>query len=107
MAIMHKVALLRARVTKLESANERLSKRRRLKKKRLQARGSLSVQEAEDIIDGSNGGGDLGGDLGGNGPREGSNYSLCDNVVNVESLAIIRALVKAIKSLLLILVLQY
>jgi hypothetical protein len=70
--IMHEVALLRARVTELESANERLSKRRRLKKKRLQAGGSLSVQEAEDIIGSRSSGGDLGGDLGRNGPGEGS-----------------------------------
>jgi hypothetical protein len=71
-AIMHEVALLRARVTELESANERLSKRQRLKKKRLQAGGSMSVQEAMDIIGGSSGGGDIGGNSGESGGGEGS-----------------------------------
>ena len=50
MAIMHEVALLRSRITELEEANERLSKRRRAKKTRLQKGGSLSVQEAEDLV---------------------------------------------------------
>ena len=50
MAIMHKVALLRSRITKLEEANERLSKRCKAKKTRLQKGGSLSVQEAEDLV---------------------------------------------------------
>jgi len=49
-AIMHKVALLRSRITKLEEANERLSKRCKAKKTRLQKGGSLSVQEAEDLV---------------------------------------------------------
>jgi DDE superfamily endonuclease/helix-turn-helix, Psq domain/Tc5 transposase DNA-binding domain len=71
-AIMHEVALLRSRITELEAANERLSKRQRLKKKRLQKGGSLSVGEAMDIIGGNSGGGDLGGDLGGNRGGEGS-----------------------------------
>jgi hypothetical protein len=47
---MHKVALLRSRITKLEEANERLSKRCKAKKTRLQKGGSLSVQEAEDLV---------------------------------------------------------
>jgi hypothetical protein len=42
-AIMHEVALLRSRITELEEANERLSKRRKAKKTRLQKGGSLSV----------------------------------------------------------------
>ena len=50
MAIMHKVALLRSRITELEEANERLSKRRKAKKTRLQKGGSLSVQEVEDLV---------------------------------------------------------
>ena len=49
-AIMYEVALLRSRITELEEANERLSKRRKLKKTRLQKGGSLSVQEAEDLV---------------------------------------------------------
>ena len=50
MAIMHKVALLRSRITELEEANEKLSKRCKAKKTRLQKGGSLSVEEAEDLI---------------------------------------------------------
>jgi hypothetical protein len=49
-AIIHEVALLRSRITELEEANERLSKRRKAKKTRLQKGGSLSVQEAEDLV---------------------------------------------------------
>lgn len=64
---MHEVALLRARVTELESTNERLSKRRRLKKRRLQARGSVSVQEAMDNIGSNSGGNEVGGNSGGSG----------------------------------------
>ena len=71
-AIMHKVALLRSRITELESANERLSKRQRLKKKRLKKRGSLSVGEAMDLIASNSSSGDLGGNLGGNRGGEGS-----------------------------------
>jgi len=41
---------LRSRITELEEANERLSKRCKAKKTRLQKRGSLSVQEAEDLM---------------------------------------------------------
>jgi hypothetical protein len=71
-AIMHEVALLRSRITELESANERLSKRQRLKKKRLQAGGSLSVGEAMDLIGSNGGGGDLDSNSGENGGGEGS-----------------------------------
>ena len=47
---MYKVALLRSRITELEEANERLSKRRKAKKTRLQKGGLLSVQEVEDLV---------------------------------------------------------
>ena len=57
MAIMHEVALLRSRITELEEANERLSKRCKAKKTRLQKGGSLSVQEAEDLVAQTNVGG--------------------------------------------------
>ena len=50
MAIMHEVALLRSRIAELEEANERLSKRRKAKRTRLQKGRSLSVQEAEDLV---------------------------------------------------------
>jgi hypothetical protein len=43
---MHKVTLLRSRITKLEEVNDRLSKRWRVKKTRLQKGGLLSVEEA-------------------------------------------------------------
>ena len=48
-AVMHEVALLRAQVRGLQAANELVSKRRRAKKTRLRAEGSLSVQEARDL----------------------------------------------------------
>ena len=50
LAIMHEVALLRSRITELEETNERLSKRRKAKRTRLQKGGSLSVQGAEDLV---------------------------------------------------------
>jgi len=48
---MHEVALLRLEVLVLRKANERLSKRRRAKKTRVRLRGSLTVQEAQDLLD--------------------------------------------------------
>ena len=50
-AIMHQMVLLRKEVEGLRTANEALSKRRRAKKTRLRLGGSLTVQEATDIID--------------------------------------------------------
>ena len=46
----HELVLLRAELKDLRAANEVLSKRRRAKKTRLRAGGSLSIQEAEDLI---------------------------------------------------------
>ncbi|KFZ23176.1 hypothetical protein V502_02347 [Pseudogymnoascus sp. VKM F-4520 (FW-2644)] len=50
-AIMHQVALLRAEVSSLRKANEGLSKRRRAKKTRVQLGGSLTIQDATDLLD--------------------------------------------------------
>jgi hypothetical protein len=50
-AVMHQVALLRAENASLRKANEALSKRQRAKKTRVQLRGSLSVQDAQDLLD--------------------------------------------------------
>jgi hypothetical protein len=50
-AVMHEVALLRAEVSSLRKANEALSKRRRAKKTRMQLGGSLTVQDAKDLLD--------------------------------------------------------
>ena len=50
-AIMHQVALLRTEVSSLRKANEGLSKRRRAKKTRIRLKGSLTVQDAEDLLD--------------------------------------------------------
>jgi hypothetical protein len=50
-AMMHEVALLRAENSTLRKANEALSKRRRAKKTRVQLGGSLTVQDAEDLIE--------------------------------------------------------
>ena len=49
-AIMHEVALLRSRIHELEETNDRLSKRRKTKKTRLQKGGSLSVEEVDILI---------------------------------------------------------
>ena len=50
--MMYEVALLRTEVLALRKANEGLSKRRRAKKKtRIQLRGSLTIQEAQDLLD--------------------------------------------------------
>jgi hypothetical protein len=50
-AMMHQVALLRAEVSSLRSANEALSKRRRAKKTRVRLGGSLTVQDGIDLLD--------------------------------------------------------
>ncbi|PWI64139.1 hypothetical protein PCL_12105 [Purpureocillium lilacinum] len=50
-AMMHEVALLRVEVSSLRKANEGLSKRRRAKKTRVQLGGSLTVQDAQDLLD--------------------------------------------------------
>ena len=49
-AIMHQVALLRTEVSSLRKANEGLSKRRRAPKRRVQLGGSLTVQDAQDLL---------------------------------------------------------
>jgi hypothetical protein len=50
-AIMHQMALLHREVNSLRKANEALSKRRRAKKSRICLGGSLSIQDAEDLLD--------------------------------------------------------
>jgi hypothetical protein len=50
-AIMYQVALLRSEVSSLRKANEALSKRRRAKRTRMQLGGSLTVQDAQDLLD--------------------------------------------------------
>ena len=69
-AIMHEVALLRSRITELEEANERLSKRHKAKKTRLQKGGSLSVQEAEDLVAQTNIGNQQGDKIGSSGVQD-------------------------------------
>jgi len=51
MAVIHKVALLRIEVSVLRKANKELNKRRRAKKTRVRLRGSLTVQEAQELLD--------------------------------------------------------
>jgi hypothetical protein len=51
MAVMHEVALLRSEVSSLRKANEALSKRRRAKKTRVRLGGSLTVQDAQGLLD--------------------------------------------------------
>jgi hypothetical protein len=48
---MHETALLRAENRELRQANEILSRRRRAKRTRLQNRGSMTIQEGQDLID--------------------------------------------------------
>jgi triosephosphate isomerase len=48
---MHQVALLRAEVSSLRTVNEALSKRRRAKKTRVRLGGSLTIQDAQDLLD--------------------------------------------------------
>jgi hypothetical protein len=50
-AVMHQVALLQSEVSSLRKANEALSKRRRAKRTRVQLGGSLTVQDAQDLLD--------------------------------------------------------
>ena len=52
MVVMHEVALLRAEVSALRKANKGLSKRRKAKKTRIRLGGSLTVQNARDLLDG-------------------------------------------------------
>ena len=49
--IMHKMVLMKDRIRELEEANRTLSKRRREKKTRIRQGGSLTVRDAQDIID--------------------------------------------------------
>ena len=49
--IMHQMALLRGEVETLRKANEGLSKRQRAKKTRVRLGGSLTVQDATDLLD--------------------------------------------------------
>ena len=50
-SIIHSVALLKDRVETLEKANHALSKRRRAKRTRIHQGGSLTVQDAQDLLD--------------------------------------------------------
>jgi AraC-like DNA-binding protein len=72
--LAHEMVLLRAETKELRTANERLSKRRRTKKKRLQDEGSLSLQEATVLM------GDQG--LGGQDCEETSTSGGCITVAN-------------------------
>jgi len=52
MVVIHKVALLRTEVSALRKANKGLSKRRKTKKTHIRLRGSLTVQNTRDLLDG-------------------------------------------------------
>jgi len=52
MVVIYEVALLRAEVLVLRKANKGLSKRRRAKKTRIRLGGSLTVQDARDLLNG-------------------------------------------------------
>ena len=49
-AVMHEVALLRSEVSSLRKANEALSKRRRAERTHVQLGGSLTLQDAMDLL---------------------------------------------------------
>jgi len=49
---MYEVAFLRAEVLVLRKANKGFSKRRKVKKTRIRLRGSLTVQDTRDLLDG-------------------------------------------------------
>jgi len=51
MAVIYEVALLHTEVSVLRKANKGLSKRRRAKKTRMRLGGSLTIQEAQDLLD--------------------------------------------------------
>lgn len=53
-SIMHEVALLYVEVILLHTANKAISKRRRVKRTRVQLGGSLSIQDAQDLLDQKN-----------------------------------------------------
>lgn len=50
-AIMHRLVLVEAELSTLQKANEALSKRRRAKRTRVQQRGTLTIQDAEELLD--------------------------------------------------------
>ena len=49
--IMYQMVLMKDRIRNLEEANHTLSKRRREKKTRIREGGSLTVRDAQDVID--------------------------------------------------------
>lgn len=49
--IMHQMVLMKDRVSQLENSNRTLSKRRRVKKTRLREGGTLTIEDAKDLID--------------------------------------------------------
>ena len=49
--IIHQMVLMKDRIRELEEANRTLSKRRREKKTRIRQGGSLTVRDAQDVID--------------------------------------------------------
>ena len=51
MAIIYEVALLRTEVSALRKANKEFNKRRKAKKTRIRLGGSLTIQEAQDLLD--------------------------------------------------------
>jgi FtsZ-binding cell division protein ZapB len=50
MAVMHQITLLQSEVSSLRKANKALSKRRRAKRTRIHLGGSLTIQDAEDLL---------------------------------------------------------
>jgi hypothetical protein len=79
---MHQLVLLKAENQSLRQANEALSKRRRAKKIRLRQGGSLSQQEAQDLQDNRDVGGQIKQEMrtsSSRKPREESRARRCSN----------------------------
>ena len=51
MVVIYEVVFLRMEVLVLRKANKELSKRRKAKKTHIRLRGSLTIQEAQDLLD--------------------------------------------------------
>lgn len=49
-SVMHKMVLMKDRIRQLEEANRIISKRRKAKRSRIQAGGSLELQTAKEIL---------------------------------------------------------
>ena len=97
MAVMHQVALLRAENASLRRANEALSKRRRAKRTRVQRGGSLTLQDAMDLLGPGAVGGEGAQETQADGSSAGGVVRGFGAVVYAASLAIMPALIRRLQ----------